>query len=97
MEALGKKFLAFGRKIKVQAMRDKISDVIRIGIRYFLWKGWQVKISDDTFIWKVWKYLVIGFYDTVEDGWFNAKEFVTLVKDKLKSYEPLTRQIPSWE
>ncbi|KAG1040676.1 hypothetical protein G6F43_012242 [Rhizopus delemar] len=41
--------------------------------------------------------LEIGLHHTVDGGWFNGRGYVTLVKDKVKSYEPLTPQIPSWE
>ncbi|KAG1451922.1 hypothetical protein G6F46_011392 [Rhizopus delemar] len=41
--------------------------------------------------------LKIGLHHAVDSGWFNGIGYVILVKDKVKNYEPLTLQIPSWE
>ncbi|KAG1049374.1 hypothetical protein G6F43_008299 [Rhizopus delemar] len=98
MEALNKGFLILGRKIKVQAMMDKNSDVTRIGITNISYeKDDKLRPLMIQLFEKYGSILEIGLHHTVGDGWFNGKGHVTLVKDKTKNYEPLTPRIPSWE
>jgi hypothetical protein len=44
---------------------------------------------------KYGRILKIGLHHTVDGGWFNGRGYVTLIKDKIKSYKSLTPQIPS--
>ncbi|KAG1562457.1 hypothetical protein G6F46_010503 [Rhizopus delemar] len=98
MEALNKEFLNLGRKIKVQAMMDKNSNVIRIGItnipyeKYDKLKPLMIQLFE-----KYGSILETTLHHTVDGDWFNGRVYVTLVKNKTKNYEPLTPQIPSWE
>ncbi|KAG0863403.1 hypothetical protein G6F16_011832 [Rhizopus arrhizus] len=98
MEALNKEFLILDRKIKVQTTMDKNSEVIRIGITNIPYeKNDKLKPLMIQLFEKYGSILEIGLHHTVDGGWFNGRGYVTLVKDKTKSYETLTPQIPSWE
>ncbi|KAG1147274.1 hypothetical protein G6F37_007851 [Rhizopus arrhizus] len=98
MDALTKKFLILDKKIKVQTTMDKNSEVIRIGITNIPYeKDDKLKPLMIQLFEKYGSILEIGLHHTVDGGWFNGRGYVTLVKDKTKSYEPLTPQVPSWE
>ncbi|KAG1127987.1 hypothetical protein G6F42_006385 [Rhizopus arrhizus] len=98
MDALKKEFLILDRKIKVQTTMDKNSEVIRIGITNIPYeKDDKLKPLMIQLFEKYGSILEIGLHHTVDGGWFNGRGYVTLVKNKTKSYEPLTPQIPSWE
>lgn len=86
-EALMKEFVLQNQTIQVNKALDKNADVVRVGVSEFPYK--PVDVLKPLMIKSFEQYediLSIGLFHSKDGDWFTGRGFVTLNRDKLKTY-----------